>query len=79
MGVQNCDQLLKRMEFRDKMNIKMNYQVMRMEFRDKEGRKVVLRGMNTGPPRIVTTKRMEVALRHRNIAWAAECVITHQK
>ena len=57
-------------------DIKMNYQIMRMEFRDKEGRRVVLRGMNTDPPRIVTTKRMEAALRHRNISWAAECVIT---
>jgi hypothetical protein len=44
-------------------DIKMNYQIMRMEFRDKEGRRVVLRGMNTDPPRIVTTKRMEAALR----------------
>jgi hypothetical protein len=57
----------------------MNYQIMRMEFRDKEGRRVVLRGMNTDPPRIVSAKRMEAALRHRNTAWAAECVITPQK
>jgi hypothetical protein len=60
-------------------DIKMNYQIMRMDFRDKQGRRVVLRGMNIDPPRTVTSKRMEATLRNRNIAWAAECVITPQK
>jgi hypothetical protein len=59
-------------------DIKM-YQIMRMEFRDKQGRRVFLRGMSTDLLRIMATKRMEVALRHRNIAWVAECVITPQK
>jgi hypothetical protein len=60
-------------------DIKMNYQIMRMELRDGEGRRVVQRGMNTALLRIVSTKRMEVVLRHRDTTWVVECVVTTPK
>jgi hypothetical protein len=60
-------------------DINMNYKIMRMEFRDEEGRRVVLRGMTIDPPRIVSTKKMEVVLRHRNTTWATKCLITTKK
>jgi hypothetical protein len=53
----------------------MNYQIIRMEFKDTKVRRVVLRGMNTNTPRIMSSKRMEVARRPRNTAWASKCVI----
>jgi hypothetical protein len=34
-----------------------NYQTLEMGFRDQDGKKVVLRGMSTGAPRTVSTKR----------------------
>jgi hypothetical protein len=57
----------------------MNYQDMRMEFRDKEGQRVILRGMSTGVPRIVSNKCMEAIFRHRDVACTTECLITMQK
>jgi hypothetical protein len=44
----------------------MNYKIMRIKFRDEEGRRVVLRGMTTNLLSIVSSKKMEVILRHRN-------------
>jgi hypothetical protein len=55
-------------------DITTNYKVMRMEFRDAEGRRVVLRGMTTEPPRIVSAQRMEAILRHRDTTWASRSV-----
>jgi hypothetical protein len=60
-------------------DINMNYKIMMMEFRDEEGRRVVLRGMTIDLPRIVSTKKMEAVLRHRNIAWETQCLITTKK
>jgi hypothetical protein len=51
-------------------DINMNYKIMRMEFKDEEGRRFVLRGMTTYLPMIVSTKRMEAILRHKDTAWA---------
>jgi len=42
----------------------INYQIMEMEFKGEYGRKVVLRGMTNGAPRIVLTKKMENIFRH---------------
>ena len=39
-----------------------NYQTMEMEFTGAEGQKVVLRAMDTYPPTVVTSHRMEVVL-----------------
>jgi hypothetical protein len=36
-----------------------NYQTLTMSFKDTKGSKVVLRGMSTGAPRTMSTKRME--------------------
>jgi hypothetical protein len=50
-----------------------------MSFRDASGSRVVLRGMSTGTPRAVSTKRMERIFRHSDVAYAAECFITIRK
>jgi hypothetical protein len=42
----------------------MNYQVMKMEFRDTGGQRVVLRGMSTGVPKIMSNKCIEAIFRH---------------
>lgn len=35
-----------------------------------DGKKVVLRGISNGGPRIVLTKRMEIIFRHGDVTWA---------
>ena len=55
-----------------------DYRTMEMEFQGPDGRRVVLRGMNTYPPKVVSSQRMEAVLRHQDIEWAAECFITSQ-
>jgi hypothetical protein len=59
--------------------IGFNYQTLTMSFRDASGSRVVLRGMSTGAPRAVSTKRMERIFHHGDVAYAAECWITTQK
>jgi hypothetical protein len=59
--------------------IGFNYQTLTMSFRDASGSRVVLRGMSTGAPRAVSTKRMERIFRHGDVAYAAECLITTRK
>jgi len=59
--------------------ITTNYQTVEMGFRDQDGKQVVLRGMSTGAPRIVSSKRMERIFRHGEVAYVAEFLITTQK
>jgi hypothetical protein len=59
--------------------IGFNYQTLTMSFRDASGSRVVLRGMSTGAPRVVSTKRMERIFRHGDVAYATECLITTWK
>ena len=54
------------------------YRTMEMEFQGPDGKRVVLRGMNTYPAKVVSSQRMEAVLRHQDIEWAAECFITTQ-
>jgi len=49
-----------------------NYQTMEMEFQGQDGKRVVLRGMNTYPPKVVTAKKMEVVMRRDDMAQVAE-------
>jgi hypothetical protein len=49
--------------------ITTNYQTLEMGFKDQDGKKVVLRGMSTGAPRIVSAKRMERIFRHGEVAY----------
>jgi hypothetical protein len=56
-----------------------NYQTMEMEFQGQDGKRVVLRGMNTYPPKVVTAKNMEAVMRQDDIAWVAEFQILVQK
>jgi len=45
-------------------DIHMNYKDMRMDFHEKDGKRVVLRGMSTCSPMIVSNQRMEALFRH---------------
>jgi hypothetical protein len=56
-----------------------NYQTMEMEFQDQDGKRVVLRGMNTYPPKVVTAKKMEVVMRRNDIARVVEFHISVQR
>jgi hypothetical protein len=60
-------------------DIHMNYKDMRMEFQDKDGKRVVLRGMSTGAPRIMSNQCMEALFRHGDVACTTECLITMEK
>jgi hypothetical protein len=59
--------------------IGVNYQTLTMSFRDINGSRVVLRGMSTGAPQAVSTKRMERIFRHGDVAYAAECLINTKR
>jgi hypothetical protein len=59
--------------------ITTNYQTLEIGFKDHNGKKVVLRGMSIGAPRIVSTKRMERIFRHGKVAYATECLISTRK
>ena len=54
----------------------MDYMEMEMEFQGQDGKRVVLRGMNTYPPKPISLQRMEVVLRQRDIEWSTEFLIT---
>jgi hypothetical protein len=59
--------------------IRFNYQTLTMSFRDANRSRVVLRGMSTGAPRAVSTKRMERIFHHGDVAYASECCVTMRK
>jgi hypothetical protein len=46
----------------------MNYRDMMMEFQDKGGKKVILRFISIGSPRIVYNQHMEALFRHEDVA-----------
>ena len=52
-----------------------DYRAMEMEFQGSDGKQVVLRGMNTYPPKPVSSQRMEAVLRQGDI----EYVVTFRK
>ena len=56
--------------------ISQNYQTMELGFNTPDGRRIALRAMANGGPRVVSAKRMEVIFKHRDIAYAGECIPT---
>jgi hypothetical protein len=60
-------------------NITTNYQILEMRFKYYEGKRIVLRGMSTGAPRTVSSKRMERIFRHGEVVYVVECLITTQR
>ena len=56
-----------------------DYRAMGMEFQGQNGKRVVLRGMNTYPPKQVSSQRMEFVLKQGDIEWSTKCFITFQK
>ena len=59
--------------------IYLDYRAMEMKFQGQDGKRVVLRGMNTYPPKPVSSQRMEVVLRQGDIEWAVEYLVTIRK
>jgi hypothetical protein len=59
--------------------ITTNYQTLEMGFRDSDGKRIVLRSILTKASRTVLAKRMERILRHGEVTYATECLITMQK
>ena len=56
-----------------------DYRAMEMEFQGQDGKREVLRGMNTYPPKPVSSQRIEDVLRQGDIEWSAECFVTFRK
>jgi hypothetical protein len=56
--------------------ITTNYQTSEMGFRDSDGKRIILRGMLTGAPMTVSSKRMERIFKHVEVAYVAEFLIT---
>jgi hypothetical protein len=56
--------------------ITTNYQNLETGFKHNEGKRIVLRGMLIGSPRIVSTKRMDRIFRHGDVSYVAKCLIT---
>ena len=56
----------------------MNYQIPQISFKDAKGKLVVLKGMNTYPGQVISTKSMRYVMRHGYIEWVVECLITTQ-
>jgi hypothetical protein len=56
--------------------ITTNYQTLEMGLRDSDNKRIVLRGMSTGEPQIVSSKRMERISNNVEVAYVAECLIT---
>lgn len=54
--------------------ITLNLQTMELRFQF-DGKKVALRGMSNGGPRVVTYKRMERLIHHDQVEWTAKCII----
>ena len=56
-----------------------DYRAMEMEFQGLDGKHVVLRGMNTYPPKPTSSQRMEAVLMQDDIEWSTECLFTFRK
>jgi hypothetical protein len=59
--------------------ITTNNQTLETGFRDSDGKRIVLRGLSTRAPQIVSSKRMERIFRHGEVEYVAKCLITSQK
>ena len=57
----------------------MNYKIPQISFKDDEGKRVVLKCMNTSPSQVIFSNSMRSNLRHGDIEWDVECHITSSK
>ena len=57
----------------------VNYQVPEIRFKNSEGKSILLRGMHTYPNQVVSSHSMRFILRHGDIEWDVECLITYSK
>ena len=57
----------------------VNYQVPEIRFKNSEGKPILLRGMHPYPNQVMSSHNMRTILRHGDIEWTAECLITSPK
>ena len=57
----------------------MNYQFPEIRFKNSKVKPILLRGMHTYPNQVFSSHNMRTILRHGDIEWAAECLITYPK
>ena len=57
----------------------VNYQVPKIRLKNSKGKPILLRGMHTYPNQVVSSHIMRSTLRHGDIEWATECLITYPK
>ena len=57
----------------------MNYQVPEMRFKISEGKPILLRGTHTYPNQVMSSHSMRTILRHVDMEWVFECLITYPK
>ena len=57
----------------------VNYQVPEIRLKNSKGKHILLRGMHTYPNQVVSSHNMRCILRHWDIEWAGECLITSPK
>ena len=50
-----------------------------MRFKNLKGKPILLRGMHTYPNQVVSSHSMRAILRHADIEWDDECLITYSK
>ena len=57
----------------------MNYQVPEIRFKNLEGKPILLRGMHTYSNQVVSSHTTRTILRHGDIEWVFECLVTYPK
>ena len=57
----------------------VNYRVPEIRFKNSEGKPILLRGMHTYLNQVVSSHGMRTILRHGDIEWVVECLITSPK
>ena len=57
----------------------VNYQVPEIRFKNSKGKPILLRGMHTYPNQVVSSHNMRTILRHGDIEWDDEFLITSPK
>lgn len=74
VSIGDTDAVLGIQWLRSLREISINLQTMELKFQS-DGKRIVLRGMSNGGPRVVSFKRMARLIRHDQAEWVAECMI----
>ena len=57
----------------------VNYQVPKIRFKISKGKPILLRGMHTYPNQVVSSHSMSSILRHGDIEWDSEILLSYPK